>query len=146
MTDDDNDGVFTWTTDAERDEILAGVSAEMAYWRDAPARFFRAWKDGVALAGVGYFGDGTQAGFDAATDKNALAPRIERVRAGLGLLSGGERRFLAALYSFYNDQAAADMWADAFPSSPDNIGATISNLDLARRRVLAELTVNYTGW
>lgn len=146
MTDDDNDGVFTWTTDAERDEILAAASAEMAYWREAPARFLKAWKEGVALAGVGYFGDGTKEGFQAAADKNDLAPRIERVRYALGVLSSGERRFLAAMYSFYNDRAAADLWDDAFRPAPDNVGATISNLDLARRRVLAELILNHTGW
>lgn len=145
MNNTNDDGIITELSAQEREEIIAGATAEMAYWRDAPARFFKAWKQGVALAGVGYFGDGSKAGFLAATDKNDLAPRMAVVKEALGVLSGGERTFLVAMYSFYNGRTAADMWEENF-QSPDNIGTTISGLDLARRRVLAELTLTYTGW
>lgn len=140
-----NDGLIDDITPEERAQILAGVTSEMLYWQDAPKRFFKAWREGVALAGVSFFGDGSKAGFQAATDKNDLAPNMEAVKEALGVLSGGERTFLVAMYSFYNSRTAADMWSENF-TSPDNIGETISGLDLARRRVLAELTLTYTGW
>lgn len=145
MSDTNDDGIITEISEQEREEVLAGVAAEMAFWQDAPARFLKAWKQGVALAGVGFFGDGTKAGLEAATDKNQLAPRMDRVSYAVGVLSGGERTFLVAMYSFYNGRTAEKLWQDNF-TSPDNIGTTISGLDLARRRVLAELTLTYTGW
>lgn len=130
---------------ADRDAWLQAIAVEQQYWREAPTKFFLAWKEAVALAGVAYFGDGTKAGFQAARSKDDLAPNFHRVKAALGVLSGGERRFLVALYSFYNSRTAHDFWEEAV-DSPDNIGSIVSGLDLARRRVMADLTLSYTGW
>lgn len=145
MSNAHDDGEIRPITDAERDELLAAVAAEQDHWRRASSRFFSAWKEAVAFAGVAYFGDGTKTGFLAATSKDDLAPNFQRVQDALGVLSGGERRFLIALYSFYNQRTAHELWQEA-SESPDNLGAIISGLDLARRRVLAELAVNYSGW
>lgn len=145
MSSTENSSVISEVSATDREEVLAGVAAEMVYWKAAPARFFKAWQEGVSLAGVCYFGDGTKAGLQAATNKNDLAPRFELVKEALGYLSGGERTFLVAMYSFYNGRTAHNLWHDTFDSA-DNIGSTISGLDLARRRVLAELTLSYTGW
>lgn len=145
MTTPHDDGEIRPITEAEREAMIAAVAGERVHWHGAPARFFAAWKEAVSLAGVTYFGDGTKTGFLTATQKNDLAPNFQRVQEAIGVLSGGERRFLIALYSFYNDRAAHDLWADA-SDAPDNLGAITAGLDLARRRVLAELTVNCTGW
>lgn len=140
-----DDGWIEEPSKADRDAWLQEVAAEQLYWRGAPDRFFLAWKAAVALAGVAYFGDGTKAGFQAAGSKDDLAPNFYRVKEALGVLSGGERRFLVALYSFYNSRTAHDFWEEA-AESPDNIGSIVSGLDLKRRKVLADLTLNYTGW
>lgn len=145
MSSTENNGMSAETSATDRQEILSGVAAEMVYWKAAPARFFKAWQEGVSLAGVCYFGDGTQAGLQAATNKNDLAPNFERILGALGYLSGGERTFLVAMYSFYNDRDA-QILQEGFSHEGRSFGGTISGLDLGRRRVLAELTLSYTGW
>lgn len=39
---------------------------------------------------------------DSATHKDQLTPNYEAIRKNIGVLSAGERTFLAALYVFYN--------------------------------------------
>lgn len=145
MSSSHDDGEIRPLSDADREAMLGALGVERAHWYTAPGRFFNAWKQAVSLAGVAYFGDGTKAGFLSATDKNDLAPNYHRVKDALGVLSGGERKFLIALYSFYNQRTAHDLWEEA-SESPDNVGSIFSGLDLERRRVLADLGVNYTGW
>lgn len=107
------------------------------------AAFFEAWRAGVRLAGPRYFGDGTLAAVDAATTKQDLAPNYDEVMNGLGVLSSGEAVFLAAMYSFYNDEAGGKMLAQVDAAGLAGISA---HLDEPRIRVIADLLVSYAGW
>lgn len=138
-----SDGIIDDITPEERAQILAGVTAEMQYWAAAPARFFRAWKEAARLAGAVYFGDGTPANLQNATTLNQLAPNLERCTEAMGYLSGGEKAFLAVLYSFYNDVTGQKLMAAANVKGMADIA---SSLDLQRRRLVSELLLSYTGW
>lgn len=105
--------------------------------------FFEAWRKGVRLAGPLYFGDGTAANVDAAKSKYDLVPDCDEVTGAIGVLSSGEAVFLAAMYSFYNDNAGGKMLAQLDAQGLAGISA---HLDEARRWVIAELVVSYAGW
>ena len=113
-----------------------------AFWAEAPERFFDAWREGVALAGFRYFGDGTEQGFLSAKDKGQLRPSISLIRRDFELLSPGEAKFLALMVSFYNGAVGAELCAASGFRALDDVGG----LDLGRRRVVAALLLNYTGW
>lgn len=130
-------------TEEEHAEMLATAAAEMAYWRAAPAQFFNAWREGAALAGAIYFGDGTEANLKNATNRDQLAPNLERCKKGIGCLSSGEKVFLAALYTFYNGAAGQPLMQAANVKGMSDIA---SSLDLKRRRIVAELLMSYNGW
>lgn len=116
-------------------------SAPVATFYDE-ASFFDAWKRGVSLAGLTFFGDGRTAP-DAATSKNDLAPDYDMVQSGLGQLSSGEAVFLAAMYSFYNATVGGKMLAKL---KADGLGDISAALDEQRVRVLADLMISYPGW
>ncbi len=116
---------------AARNEYLAREQA-----------FFDWWKNGVALAGYQYFGDGTKQGFESATVKGNLRPLTEKIEKSIGLISDGEVAFLTAMYCFYNDYRGAELCAKAGVKSIGNIMI----LDIARREVIAGLLINYCGW
>lgn len=104
--------------------------------------FFEFWKKGVGLAGVEFFGDGTNENFARATEIDNLAPDIKKVKGSLGYLSPGEAAFLASMYSFYNSYDAADFCNIANVKS---VGDLVI-LDEGRREVIAGLLINYSGW
>lgn len=113
-----------------------------AHWLKAPAEFFQAWKRGVRIAGAYYFGDGTEERVERASEKWDLEPRSAAIRDAFGVLSSGERTFLAAMYSFYNAHDGAVLLKECgFEGLAD-----LSTLDLPRRKVIADLLLNYTGW
>lgn len=107
------------------------------------AAFFDAWQKGVRIAGPLYFGDGTAANVDRAKSKYDLAPDYDAVESALGTLSSGEAVFLAAMYSFYNDNAGGKMLAQL--DAPGLAGIS-AHLDEPRCRVIADLLVSYAGW
>ncbi|MBU7442654.1 hypothetical protein KRI00_35955 [Paraburkholderia fungorum] len=113
-----------------------------AHFTTAPARFFEAWKQAALLAGPVYFGDGTREAIEKAKDKWALAPNGAVILDAFGVLSSGERTFLAALYSFYNSDDSVPLWEKAGIRG----FADLSGLDLVRRKLIAELLLNYVGW
>lgn len=123
-------------------ELREQLDTEMRHYQQANQAFFEAWKRGVALAGVGWFGDGTQAGLEQATDKWALAPNVPRIQHGLGVLGGGERKFLAAMVSFYNARTGARLLKRCRYEGLSDLGT----LDLQRRQVIADLLLHYMGW
>jgi hypothetical protein len=117
------------------------ISAHKAYLARDKA-FFQWWKEGVALAGVNYFGDGTKENLEKAVDKNELRPIADKVEKALSTMGNGEAAFLTAMYCFFNDIRGAELCEKA---GVKGFGDLIS-LDLERREVLAGLTVNYVGW
>lgn len=115
---------------------------ELTYWRGAPARFFRAWQRGVALAGHEYFGDGTEETLDRASEKWDLEPRWQVINESFGVSSAGQRLFLAAMYSFYNALDGGELLKQCGVTGL----ADLSGLDAEHRQIIADLLCNYTGW
>ncbi|CAN7803969.1 hypothetical protein [Paraburkholderia hospita] len=113
-----------------------------AHFTATPARFFEAWKQAVMLVGPVYFGDGTSEAVEKAKDKWALAPNGAVILDAFGVLSSGERKFLAALYTFYNSNDSVFLWEKAGIRG----FADLSGLDLVRRKLIAELLLTYVGW
>jgi hypothetical protein len=81
------------------------------------------------LAGPVYFGNGTSESVENAKDKWALAPNGAVILDAFGVLSSGERTFLAALYSFYKSDDSVLLWEKAGIRG----FADLSGLDLVRR-------------
>jgi len=115
---------------------------ELQHFSRAPENFLAAWKRGVALAGPHLFGTGPRADFENAVTKWDLCPKVALIERAIGVMSSGEKTFLAALVSFYNAEDGGRLLK--------RIGfhglADLGGLDLSRRAVIAGLILNYTGW
>ena len=111
--------------------IFDEIARNDLHFSKAPDAFFHAWKRGVELVGPGLFGNGTQECLNLAVDKWDLCPNVAVIKKTIGAMSSGERVFLAAMVSFYN--------------SKDGL-ADLGGLDLERRKIIAALILNYTGW
>lgn len=122
--------------------IFEKIALSHLHFSKAPQAFFHAWKRGVELVGPTLFGDGTQAGLDRAVDKWDLRPNVEAIRDVIGVMSSGEKVFLAALVSFYNAEDGGAL----LKRVGVNGLADLSGLDLERRQVIAALILHYTGW
>jgi hypothetical protein len=130
------------TTHPTRATLFEEHALELAHFSAAPAAFFRAWKSGVSLAGVRFFGAGTKIHLDRAVDVWDLCPNLELITDAIGVMSGGEKVFLAALVSFYNAEDGGRLLRRVSVHGLADLGG----LDLARRTVIAALILNYTGW
>ncbi|QNM96740.1 hypothetical protein [Chitinimonas koreensis] len=125
-----------------RHEVFDQVARDIAHFDKAPAAFFRAWKRGVEIAGAQWFGDGTEEGLRRAKTKWDLRPNLLLANDALGVLSSGQKMFLSAMVSFYNDREGGAMLKRCgFHGLAD-----FQNLDLERRQVIADLLLNYVGW
>lgn len=130
------------TTNPTRAAVFEEITVEQAHFAAAPTAFFRAWKSGVLLAGVRFFGAGTKTNLDAAADVWDLCPNVDLISAAIGVMSGGEKVFLASLVSFYNAEDGGRLMQRVGVHGLADLGG----LDLARRTILAALILNYTGW
>lgn len=118
------------------------IACEGQHFAKAPDAFFRAWKRGAELAGYEWFGEGTREGLQNASTKWELRPNMLLLNDALGVLSSGQRMFLAAMVSFYNDREGGAMLRRCGFHGLADFGG----LDLQRRKVLADLLLNYSGW
>ena len=98
-----------------------------------------AWKRGVECAGTKFFGDQTGDG----ESKWDLAPRIDDIHTQIGMLSYTEAMFLASLVSFYNSHIGGKMWERLHVHGMADVAG---GLDHQRRKILADLLLNYPGW
>jgi hypothetical protein len=71
-----------------------------------------------------------------------LCPRLDRISDAFGVLSSGQRMFLAAMVSFYNAHDGGELLHRCGFEGLSDLGG----LDLERRRVIADLVLNYSGW
>ncbi|WP_211460839.1 hypothetical protein [Collimonas silvisoli] len=124
-------------------EIIDEIDAELRHAEQAPDAFFEAWKRGVMIAGAQWFGDGTREGLQRAADKWDLRPNMPMFQKSLGVLSGGERIFLAAMASFYNAHDGDALLRRYGFEGLSDLG---NGLDLGRRQVIADLILHYHGW
>ncbi|MCE0872559.1 hypothetical protein [Pseudomonas monteilii] len=123
-------------------EAIDQIIREQQHFAAAPQAFFEAWTRGVEIAGPEWFGDGTRECLSRARDKWDLKPAVQRIEKSLGVLSSGERMFLAAMVSFYNERkGGALLKRCGFHGLAD-----FSGLDLQRRKVIADLVLYYSGW
>lgn len=121
---------------------LAHIDEEARHFTAAPEAFFQAWRRGVALAGVQFFSNGSCDSLHLATSHEALPPNLPLISQHLNVLSSGEKKFLAAMASFYNACDSRELLSRA----GINGMADFASLDLQRRRVIAALLLNYPGW
>jgi hypothetical protein len=104
--------------------------------------FLSAWKRGVALAGSHLFGAGPDADVELAQTKWDLCPKVRVIGRAMRAMRPLEQFFLAGLVSFYNAEDGGHLLKRAaFRGLID-----LAPLDLARRAVIADLILNYTGW
>jgi hypothetical protein len=119
------------------------IAQELEHFSSASARFLEAWKRGVRLAGPQFFGTrSTHADLDHAESKWDLCPKMALIDRAIGVMSSGEKVFLAALTSFYNAEDGGELLKRAHVQGLADLGG----LDLERRAVIAALILNYTGW
>ncbi|ANX03909.1 hypothetical protein [Immundisolibacter cernigliae] len=118
------------------------MALEQAHFDAAPQAFFNAWKRGAQIAGPEWFGDGTREGLQRATSKWGLRPNMPMLNDALGVLSSSQRMFLSAMVSFYNAREGGAMLKRCGFEGLSDFGG----LDLERRKVIADLTLNYDGW
>lgn len=123
-------------------EVIDQIVREERHFATAPQVFFEAWKRGVEIADPQWFGDGTREGMSQAQSKWDLCPDVQRINKAIGVLSGGERMFLAAMVSVYDDRKGGAMLKRCGFHGLADFGG----LDLERRRVIADLLLNYGGW
>ena len=123
-------------------DIVEPLAREERHFAAAPKAFLQAWKRGVRLAGPQWFGDGTPEGLNQARDKWDLCPDVPRISKALSVLSGGERMFLAAMVSFYNERKGGTLLKRCGFHGLADFGG----LDMERRGVLADLLLHYGGW
>lgn len=115
---------------------------ELIQAQQSPTAFFITWRQGVRMAGMYYFGDGTAEGYDHADCLDDLSPNLDRINHSLGVLSSGERTFLAAMVSFYNAHDGGKLLAEIGVEGL----ADLCMLDMKRRQIIATLLLSYEGW
>ncbi|GLU39179.1 hypothetical protein [Pseudomonas sp. NBRC 100443] len=124
------------------DHLLDLLAQEERHLSLAPVAFFKAWKRGVELSGTQWFGNGSREALELAQSPWDLCPDLARIKRGLGVLSSGEKIFLAAMVSFYNAHEGGSMLKRCHVEGLADLGG----LDLQRRKVIVELLLHYSGW
>lgn len=71
-----------------------------------------------------------------------LRPKLPVINDALGVLSSGQRMFLSAMASFYNAREGGAMLKRCGFDGLSDLGG----LDLVRRKVIADLMLNYNSW
>jgi hypothetical protein len=96
----------------------------------------------VALAGTHLFGNGTHTELDHPASVWDLCPKVQLIEHAIGVMSSGQKVFIAALVSFCNAEDRGRLF--------ERIGvrglADLGGLDLKGRAVIAALILNYSGW
>lgn len=134
---------ITNQTFALDETIRESITQELEHFSSAPARFLEAWKRGVRLAGPQFFGTASpRTDLCEVESKWDLRPRMDLIDQSIGVMSSGEKVFLAALTSFYNAQDGGELLKRVHVQGLADLGG----LDLERRDVIATLILNYTGW
>ena len=108
------------------------------------AMFLENWIEGVKVAGPSLFGEG----FDPAlaSSKWDLRPRSADIERRILTMSRGEAVFLAAMLCFYNDEDGAVLLKRIVDQHDFGICTVAAALDEDRRRIIADLFANHSGW
>jgi len=122
---------------------LLRLANQVAKSKAKPLHFLEAWKDAIALIGESYFTI-TAPSVQTATDKYQLVPDFAAITESLGVVSGGERRFLIALYQFYNDYDIVEYCKQHEIERPTM--SDLALLDDDHLAILTRLLHSYTGW
>ncbi|MEJ2470261.1 MAG: hypothetical protein P8Y91_03230 [Desulfuromonadales bacterium] len=108
---------------------------------DKRARFFAAWKRGVAFLGAEFFGP---LSLETAKAKEDLTPRKDVIEAFFAEESEGEEQFLAAMVSFYDPAWGEDL-AVRIECHKSLSGLTL-DLDHECTEIVCQLLLNHEGW
>ena len=108
------------------------------------ATFLENWIEGVKVAGPSLFGDRSDP--DLANSKWDLRPRMTEIERRILTMSRGEAVFLAAMVCFYNDEDGAVLLKKIVDQHDFGICTVAAALDEDRRRIIADLFANYSGW
>ena len=127
---------------ATKRPILDEIVLNDLHFSDAPYAFFDAWRRGVELVGPELFGTGTREGLKQAICKWDLRPNMDAIIDAIGVMSSGEKVFLAAMVSFYNAEEGGALLRRVGVYGLADLGG----LDLERRKIIAALMLNYSGW
>lgn len=123
-------------------DVFRTLAEAEARERHATKAFFEAWKHGVELAGVRFFGHGTREAFDLALTKWDLCPNVGLITKAIGPMSSGEKVFLAAMVSFYDTCDGGALLRRVGVQGLSDLGG----LDAQRREIIASLLLYYAGW
>ena len=123
-------------------ETSLSLHHQLVQAQQVPTAFFITWRQGVKLAGVYYFGDGTAEGYDRADCLNDLSPNLDRISRALGALNPGERTFLATMASYYDAHDGGELLSTVGVKGL----ADLCTLDQKRRQIIATLLLTYEGW
>lgn len=130
-------------TASQKIVAIEQIAHEIELNRLSQTAFLDAWKDGIALIGETHFVI-TSSSVVEANDKFQLCPDFEILRQSLGVLSGGERRFLIGMCQFYSDSGVANLCHQLGINIPSL--ADLALLDEKHRSILVRLLNSYTGW
>lgn len=109
----------------------------------AEQQFFEVWRQAVSIAGVRFFGEGTQKGLEASQGKNALRPRLADIEGALSGMSPGEQIFICSMYQLFNTTAGRRLTEMA--GIKCDMG-DLTRLDVERKAALMALLATYVGW
>lgn len=106
--------------------------------------FLEAWKRSVRLIGIAYFGDGTDADFEAAESVAQLKPNIALIKQKIFSLNIEDRKFMVFLVSLYDKRAAINLMIEC-SLTLDDIHVKLSE---KYQSAALDLFANYTesGW
>jgi len=104
--------------------------------------FFFAWKKGVQIAGLRFFGDGSQEGFKKSDCRWHLRPNLRVIKKSFEVLTDQERVFLAALVSFFNADEGGDLLKQSGVRGLSDLGI----LTFEQCDVIAGLIMNNHAW
>lgn len=109
--------------------------------KQKPAKFLKAWKQGIKLVGEEFFN--ITSTVDTATHIDELRPNKEMLEQNLYRLSTGQALFLAAMYSFFDSQDG-QLFLEQLERP--NICDIASRLEKEYLEIILVLMANYHGW
>lgn len=117
--------------------VAATIARAMAVESGKEADFLMAWRDAVDMIGAQYFLLKTPT--DQCMSKWDMQPKIDLLRARVGVMSSGEQVFVKTVIQFYNEDIFK---AHDRPTLRDIAG----RLDAERLNIVLRLLRSYSGW
>jgi len=120
--------------------------------REAPAKFLKAWLQGVKVIGWEFFQYNSPLNNSSAppvksiedvTNKWQVCPNSEYIIGNIGVIPNYHAILLASMCSFYNSNWGGELMRSVGINGLADISA---RLDTHDSKIIAELLINYNGW